>query len=98
TDEGTWREAISSIPQATIAWTNHIVFFRLYYELDGPDFQVLMHGHDSVLAQVREDKVQEYRERSDALSRVEWPIEDRTLVVPWDVEVGYNWQEMEELK
>ncbi|KKK73544.1 hypothetical protein LCGC14_2892770, partial [marine sediment metagenome] len=55
-DRATHREAISSVPQSIVAWTNHIVWARMYKQLDGPDLQVLGHGHDSVLFQVRESK------------------------------------------
>jgi DNA polymerase I-like protein with 3'-5' exonuclease and polymerase domains len=93
-DESTWREAISSIPQATIAWTNHIVFTRMFYQLDGPEFNVLAHGHDAVLYQVKEGHRDEYHQRIKELQKVVWPIKGREMIVPWETKYGANWREV----
>lgn len=91
-DEGTHREAISSIPQSTVAWTNHIVMFRLWKELEKEKkFEMLMHNHDAVLFQCTDWDL--WRPRVEALSVVEWPWEGGTFSVPWDGKAGKNWKE-----
>jgi DNA polymerase I-like protein with 3'-5' exonuclease and polymerase domains len=90
-DPGTWREAMSFVPQAVIAWTNHIVFARLFYSVDCADFRVLGHGHDAVLSQVRIGAWEALRARVVELSRVEWPVCGRTMVIPWKFKRGADW-------
>ncbi len=94
-DPGTHREAVSSIPQSIIAWTNHIVWSRMYKQLDGPDLQVLGHGHDSVLFQVKTvtggvDWRGRY-EPLNTLTHVPWTIHGREMVIPWEIKTGRNW-------
>jgi len=96
-DTGTHREAISSIPQSIIAWTNHIVWTRMYKELEGEDLQVLGHGHDSVLFQMGPMTANGNRLMGDAIKRIQhvpWTINGREMVIKWDIKVGRNWQEV----
>jgi DNA polymerase-1 len=91
-DRATWREAISSVPQSIIAWTNHIVFHRVYYNMDSEDFQVLNHIHDAILFQSTDPA------RDEALLLpllvVEWEIRGRIMVVPWEINWGKNWSKL----
>jgi DNA polymerase-1 len=93
-DRATWREAISFIPQSVVAWTNHIVFKRLYYQLGGDDFKVLAHGHDSILFQVRQEMWPDYRPHVEALSRVTWPTKGGKMTIPFEMKIGRNWAEV----
>lgn len=93
-DKGTWREAISSIPQSVIAWNNHIVFSRMFYQLDGPDLMVLNHTHDGVLFQVPTPKLDEMKPKVAALTEVQWPMKGGIMVVPWEFNYGNNWGEV----
>lgn len=91
-DEATHREAISSIPQAVVAWTNHIVMFRLWEQLERADkFEVLMHNHDAVLLQCVD--FEWWRPFVDRLTVVEWPDgRGSTFSVPWSWKAGPNWK------
>ena len=92
-DRGTHREAISSVPQSIVAWTNHIVWSRMYKQLDGPDLQVLGHGHDSVLFQVKSGW-NRYDMLNGWLTSVPWTIHGREMVIPWEIKTGRNWAEV----
>lgn len=107
-DSETHRQAISRIPQGIVAWQNHITFSRLFYELDGVDFQVLGHIHDAVLFQVREkfaesyveDGKTKYRLNAEMAGRIEeqtnivWPMHGRAMRIPFEIKTGYNWSEI----
>jgi len=92
-DPSTLKEAVAHLPQSLIAWTNHIVFVRLWRELDSTDFQLLMHTHDGVLLQFR-GEWSEWEPRVLAMCRVEWHINGRVMVIPWEWKVGSNWKEV----
>lgn len=91
-DGATHREAISSIPQAVVAWSNHIVMFRLWMELEvAGEFEVLMHNHDAVLLQCTDWK--SCFPRVEPLTVVEWPARNGgTFSVPWSWKAGPNWR------
>ena len=93
-DAGTHREAISFIPQAVIAWSNHLTMFRFYNELESEDFNVLGHCHDSVLCQVRKERLAEYLPHMEELSAVEWSIRGRAMRIKWERKTGSNWSEV----
>ncbi len=93
-DRATWREAISFIPQSVVAFTNHIVFKRLYYELTCDDFKVLSHGHDSVLFQIRKLTMMDYKGEIERLSRVTWPTKGGMMTIPFEIKIGRNWKEV----
>lgn len=95
-DPATHREAIASVPQSIIAWTNHIVWSRLFYQWDdNRNRLVLAHGHDAVLGQFRAELDHDAEiARMNELARVEWDINGRTMVVPWDWHTGANWKEV----
>ena len=91
-DAATHREAISSIPQAVVAWTNHIVMFRLWWHLEVAGlFEVLMHNHDAVVLQC--DDWEAWRPRVEPWTVVEWPDgRGGTFSVPWSWKAGPNWK------
>lgn len=91
-DAGTHREAISSIPQAVVAWTNHTVMFRLWQQLEtAGEFEVLMHNHDAVVLQC--DDWARWQPRVKPLTEVAWPgVDGSTFSVPWSWAAGMNWK------
>ena len=91
-DAATHREAISSIPQAVVAWTNHIVMFRLWKQLEAPgEFEMLMHNHDAVVLQC--DDWERWQPQVEPLTVVEWPDgRGGTFSVPWSWAAGPNWK------
>ncbi len=90
-DASTHREAISSIPQAVVGWTNHIVMFRLWEQLEAAgEFEVLMHTHDAVLMQCV--NWSEWWPRVRPLTVVEWEGPGGAFSIPWSWDVGPNWK------
>ncbi len=92
-DSGTHREAISSIPQAVVAWTNHIVMFRLWRHLETPGkFEVLMHNHDAVVLQC--NSWAKWQPLVKDETTVWWPGAGGEFTVPWSWAAGRNWKEV----
>jgi len=92
-DGSTQREAISSIPQFVVAWTNHLVMTRLWELFDEPGvFEMLLHTHDAVLFQC--DAWESWRGPVEEHTIVEWPGKDgTTFTIPWSYGTGANWKE-----
>ena len=101
-DAATHRAAIASYPQSICAWINHIAFTRIWREFDGdyraghegPDVQVLLHGHDAVDFQVRAEWADELIPQIVERAKVAWPMPGGTMIMPWDVKRGDNWKEV----
>lgn len=90
-DAATHREAISSIPQAVVGWTNHIVMFRLWMQVEQEGkFEMLMHNHDAVVLQC--DNWELWHSRVEALTEVWWPGVHGPFSVPWSWKAGPNWK------
>ncbi len=87
-DEETHRSGVSRVPQSIVAWTNHIVFARLYYQLEDANFQVLGHIHDAIIFQVRAGMEAEYRAKIETLSKVRWAVHGRKMVIPFEIKLG----------
>ena len=91
-DASTHREAISSIPQFVVAWTNHAVMVRLWELFDEPGvFEMLNHTHDAVLFQC--DDWVKWKPRVEEVVKVEWPCKDGNFIIDWKFDTGSNWEE-----
>lgn len=86
-DESTWKEAVASVPQSIVAWTNHIAFVRCVRAEREKPLQVLAHGHDAVIGQVREGQTVDL----GPLLEVTWTINGRQMTIPWEIKWGENW-------
>lgn len=105
-DLKTQRDAIASVAQSMCAWTTHIVMKRLWERFDGtflagddgPDFQLLMHTHDGLLAQVRHGLMPGYEAAiaKAGMMDVIWTTPAGVeFIIPWDLEgPGANWKEV----
>ena len=91
-DGATHREAISSIPQFVVAWTNHYVMTKLWELYDERGiFEMLNHTHDAVLFQVHD--WEKWKPIVESAVRVEWPGKDGPFVINWSFNAGQNWLE-----
>lgn len=97
-DDHTVRAALASIPQSIVAWTTHLVFSRMYDQLDdGETFMVMHHIHDEVLWQYDPQVWPKERQLEvlTPLFNVEWPWRGSTFVIPWSPVFGGNsWGDM----
>ena len=72
----------------------------MWKSLQGPDFHLLMNGHDSTLIQVRRTKLGEYIPLIKQCIEVKVPVTDitgkeRELFIPTEIKVGMNWQDFD---
>jgi hypothetical protein len=90
TELSTVREAIAQEPQSTIGDLTNLGLFNVWLEHDPHDAQVLGQTHDSILAQVDEDRVDEMSEKVAACMTIPLEINGRTMVIPVDMKIGKN--------
>ena len=98
-DDATLREAIAFVPQHCVGVLMNIGIYNLWERFEGKpgaDIQILLNLHDAVLGQVRIDKVDELLPQVLECLHFPFPATDingktREIVIPFDVEVGYNW-------
>lgn len=98
-DDATLREAIAFEPQHVVGVLMNIGIYLLWEKFEGlgkSDVQILLNLHDAVLGQVRIDKADQLLPEILKTLTFPFPVTDikgieRELVIPFDVEVGYNW-------
>lgn len=90
-DAATHRAGISRIPQGLVAWTNHLAMVRLFYGLDGEDFQLLAHVHDSLVFQIKPAAIEKLKPQILKLAETRWPVNGRTLLIPFELKFGPTW-------
>lgn len=92
-DEGTYKQGLAIIPQATVGHIISIGVRRIYNEL--PEVQLLAQVHDAILFQV---PIGRYDLIWEALERMTVPVEVtavdgtvRTIIIGTEAAVGANW-------
>lgn len=98
-DDSTLREAIAFVPQHCVGVLMNVGIYKLWERFEGKpgaDVQILLNLHDAVLGQVRIDKADELLPQVLECLHFPFPVKDikgieREIVIPFDVEVGYNW-------
>lgn len=95
--EDTARQLVAALPQGFLALYVHKALLDCWRMLAGVDCCFLIHGHDQLVFQVREDKAEWYRDR--ILELMEWEVEvedprgkQRALTLRTDIHIGPNWK------
>jgi DNA polymerase-1 len=101
-DDSTAKQAVAHLPQSMLAVICHLAFYRIWRDLDNGDpmqpgtgdLELLAHGHDAVLAQVKEGREDLIKAMRD-LMYIDVPMPHRrTMRIGVDVEVGRNWRDL----
>lgn len=87
-----FREAYAFVPQSTVGDTLNLAMIRLHQA--HPDVEFMLQNHDAFVIQVDDDKVGMWRERVKEAFDIKLYINGKTLVLPFDMKVGKNWQDM----
>lgn len=90
----TLRAAIAFDPQGSLADIVNSGMLQVWRERDA---QLLMQCHDAVVVQYPEEKEDEVIPK--LLSQLRYPVElrnGRTLTIPYDAQVGWNWSKWDE--
>lgn len=99
-DAGTHRKGVAFEPQSTVGDMLNLALWRVWWELDewGPNkgpLQLLLQVHDNIVFQLPEslghDGQRRIVERVLELLRIELHYGAEVVVVPADVECGWNW-------
>jgi DNA polymerase-1 len=98
-DDATLREAIAFAPQSYVGDILNAALWRLWRFL--PEVQLLAQVHDAIVFQYPEKREQELLPRALELCTipvtVQSPFGEKTLIIPTECKVGWNWAS-EEIK
>jgi hypothetical protein len=90
-DDTTLREAIAYSPQSSTADRTNLALWRIWKHF-GSRVQLLAQTHDSVSFQYDEnDNEAEIIAKALELMQVNIHWKDKTLIVPGEAKVGWNW-------
>ncbi len=90
-DDTTLREAIAYSPQSSTADRTNLALWRIW-KYFGSRVQLLAQTHDSVSFQYSEnDNEAEIITKALSLMQVDIHWKDKTLIVPGEAKVGWNW-------
>jgi DNA polymerase I-like protein with 3'-5' exonuclease and polymerase domains len=103
-DSSTLKKAIAFEPQSTVGDTLNYGLWRVWWELDawGPNrgpVELLLQVHDNIVFQLDDDPSDPENDQRQAeivykildLLRIPLTYRDETVVIPADVETGWNW-------
>ena len=92
-----YTEALAWRPQSTIARVTEIAMVRLHRSV--PNFQLLLQCHDSLVGQIRNDRISRtLREIDTVFSAIVVPYSD-PLIIPWGAKFSRtSWGELAPLK
>ena len=96
-----YREGFAQIPQSTV--TDHTKECALIIDEEYPEVDILLESHDALFMQVPEKEYLEYaKELKPIFERpidfVDCSLSRGMLVIPCEIEIGYNAKDMNELK
>lgn len=100
-DHNMLRSAVAHQPQNLSVAILNIGFWKIYKQLVQPSkgvFRLKAQIHDSVIAQVKDEYLEEYLKRMQALMDNPIIVHGRTLRIPTDTKVGKVWAKMEKKK
>lgn len=92
-DDKLLREAYSYIPQSTVGDLACKAIVRCYHEIEKkiPGAELLLNVHDSVMMQCNIEDVFKIASEMERVMKIPIEIGGRTLIIPSDCKVGYNW-------
>lgn len=96
-----FRMAFSYIPQRSISDNTKAAGIRIKKTF--PECRIILESHDAVLFSIREEYVTDFtgivkREFERPLDFTHCSISRRPLIIPCEVETGYNYQELKKFK
>lgn len=96
-----FRQAFSYIPQRSVSDNTKACALRLKEII--PDLRIIMEAHDALLFMVREVDVDDFvpiirTEMERPISFIACSLSRRDLVIPCDIEIGYNYMDLKKFK
>ncbi|KKN45066.1 hypothetical protein LCGC14_0686910 [marine sediment metagenome] len=93
--EQLFREAYAFVPQSTVTDTLNLAMIKLYNT--HPDVEFMLQVHDAFVLQCDKDEVEDWISDVKHVFDIPILINGRELVIPVDIKVGVNWDEMKKL-
>lgn len=93
------RGIVAHKSQHWSVWGINKAFWKLFYNLQVPsggEFRLKGQIHDSIVAQVKEEKFEYYSQRMEEIMDIPQVCEHGTMRIPLDTESGYYWREKKE--
>ena len=94
-DKHTWRQALAFLPQSALADLDDLAMWRVWYDLEEQEVQLLAQVHDALLHQFPKGRLDLERE---VLKRMLMPVpvtdfrgKTRIMTIGVESEVGHNW-------
>lgn len=99
--EDLYRQAYSYIPQRTVTDNTKASGLRIRDRI--PEIKIVMEAHDSLLFSCKESQLEEYcpiikQEFERPISFKNCSISRRDLIIPCDIEWGYNYRDLKKFK
>lgn len=96
-----FRQALAYLPQRSITDNTKASGLRIIERI--PEIKIVMEAHDSLLFTCKESEVDEYvkiikEEFERPLDFTNCSISRRKLVIPCDIEIGYNYKDLKKFK
>lgn len=93
-DNKSYREAYAHIPQSTVPHITNLMW--LHVESLGLDYvDVVQQGHDALLMQIKDDKIDEFIPKFLAQTEsINFELNGYTVNIPWDANIGKNWGDL----
>lgn len=89
-DDSTLREAIAHVPQSMVAQLLNLALYRVWKHERRA--QLLAQIHDAIVFQYKEEEEAEVLASVQSLMATPLQWKGRTMTIPSDVMVGWNWQ------
>lgn len=94
-DQGMLEQALSYVPQSTVADLINLIMSRTYYNMPSNiPFNILMQVHDSFVFQFKptykEDVLSVIKNAAD----ITVPINGYEVKIPYNIKLGYNWNDV----
>lgn len=97
-DDSLIKEGLAYVPQSTVADLVNLAIIRLHERLRGrDDIRLLLQVHDSIVAEAREETLEEAVRMIREEMLIPLTIKGRTFTIPVDVKVGPNWEDVHPL-
>ena len=94
-DDSMVKEGLAYVPQSTVADIVNQAIVSIYKKIKGnQDIQLLLQVHDSILAQVKDEFLEEYCRMISQEMKIPITIKGRTFTIPVDINVGKNWNDL----
>lgn len=88
------RQALAYIPQSTVADTLNLALIRLHKWLPSINAQLLLQVHDEFDIQYPPDELPTLLKLIHKACHIPITIHGRTFIIPHEVEIGDNWQDL----